>query len=66
MSSYNDYEDMRIDGVKSEVGRLLSRTPVGYLKFMNITIELYGKMPNKFQRWMLKKMFNFEITDACG
>lgn len=37
--------------------------PVGYLKFMNITVALHGKIPNKFQIWMLKKCFGFEITE---
>lgn len=38
--------------------------PTGYLKFMNITVALFGKVPNKFQRFMLKLFFGFEIVDV--
>ena len=38
--------------------------PVGHLKFMNITVGLFGKLPNKFQRWMMKKCFGFEIEEC--
>ena len=38
------------------IGYDYGEKPVGYLKFINI-----GKLPNRFQRFMIKKIFGIEI-----
>ena len=36
----------------------------GYLNFMNIKVALFGNLPNKFQRWMIKKVFAIDIVEV--
>ena len=38
--------------------------PSGYLNFMNIKVALFGNLPNKFQRWMIKKVFAIDIVEV--
>lgn len=33
----------------------------GYLHLANVTVNLYGKIPNRFQRFMLKKILGLDI-----
>ena len=39
--------------------------PDGYLQLVNIRVALYGKLPNKFQRFMLKKLLGMEIVEGA-
>lgn len=39
--------------------------PDGYLQLLNIRVALYGKLPNKFQRFMLKKLLGIEIVKGA-
>ena len=37
--------------------------PSGYMKIVDLEITVYGKLPNKFQRFMLKKVFGIEVIE---
>ena len=36
----------------------------GYLNFMNIKVALFGNLPNRFQRWVIKKVFAIDIVEV--
>lgn len=41
--------------------------PVGELKINeNLTIQVYGKMPNRFHRWMAKVLLGWVYTDVVA
>ena len=46
-------------------GRILDKPkPVGYVTlFPNITLSIYGKMPNKFHQLMIRLFFGFKINE---
>ena len=41
----------------------LKEKPTGVATFYNLKISLYGKLPNKFQRFMIKKILGIQIDD---
>ena len=40
---------------------IFNEKPTAYLYFMNYVIALFGKPPNRFQRFMIKKILGMKI-----
>lgn len=56
-----DFYLIRIGTLEAGTKGISTIKPNGYFKLVNIEVALFGKLPNKFQRYMLKKVFGIDI-----
>lgn len=56
-----DFDFIRIGTLAKGTKDIGVIKPNGYLKLVNMEVALFGKLPNRFQRYMLKKVFGIDI-----